>query len=391
VRRLLAIVIFFAPIHASAQLEAERDPRAGWPEIVDPDRRVGRLFMREGLRRLLFAMGEENPELGDPPRHLMIEQALLRFERAARSIPDDAELAHYTAFALTEWSRPGEDGGEERRTDEAIDAWHRLRAIDPSYAAAQAAFHLGVLHMQRQEFELARAEYEAALTAVVPPAVDLTEGSWRPTQSERALQAIFASPSLPQVHSNLAEAAMLIGDLDAAVTHFRATVRSAGSNVLAHVLALWGLALALDRHGSHDEALRRAHDAIEQDPVQGVPAYTALSERHGPFAVMRLPGVFFEPRCEIHAYEALGHEAMARDEGLDVEELRLALRSWRFFLAEGGSSTRYAAIARAHVERLTTELNSGGETPRAARRRARGRAEREGARSAGPRVPTVDR
>lgn len=358
-KRFLAVAILLFSARAMAQIEAERDPRAGWREIADPERRIGRLFLREGLRRLLDAMNGQDPELGDAHESLVYDQALLRFDRARRSLPDDPELAYYTAVALTNYQRPGEDGGVERRVDEAIDAWHRLRAIDPSFAAAQTAFHLGALHMQRQEFALARAEYEAALRAVVPPPVELFDYSWlRPAPSEEMIERLWASPPATLIHGNLAEAAMLIGDLDTAIAHYRATVNDAGADPLARVLALWGLALALDRDGAHEEAVRAAGDAIAQDPIRGVPGLEHLVQRHGVLAALHYPTVFFEPRCEIHAYEALGHEALARGEGGDRAELRRAQRSWRLFLAEGGSTTRYAPIARAHVDRLEREFGA---------------------------------
>jgi tetratricopeptide (TPR) repeat protein len=317
-------------------------------------------MLQLGLERLLAAAGPSEPELGDPPRDLVLDEALLRFERARRDIPDDPDLAYYTAVALSSYRAASEH--DEPRADEAFHAWQRVRELDPSYLPDRVAFGLAALHMRRQELAEARAEYEAALAHAVPPTVDLLDRTFASsppfaTPSERYLAALHGPLDAALIEGNLAEAAMLLGDLPAAVAHYRGAAASTGSP-FARVLALWGLALALDRAGSHAEALRTATRALREDPVQADPYFAAALAAHGRFAILHLDGVFFEPRCEIHAYEALGHEALARaDEGpAQSVELGRALRSWRLFLAEGGTASRFAPIARAHVARLEPEL-----------------------------------
>lgn len=363
----LALALAAFPAGALAQWPQHGAP-SGWREVFDADGRTAIALRQDGLRHLIAALLHDGSELDGHPS-FAIERALIRFERARRRRPDDPELAYYTAIALSSFARPAPDGSIERREDEAEQAWRRVRALDPSFQAGRVAFELGAVHMRRHEFAEALAEYEAALAHAVAPTVRVMDYFYLPVGAERTLASFFLPITPDLVHGNLAEAAMLVGRLDDAIEHYRAAVETT-DRPETRVLALWGLALATDRDGDHDGALRFARRAIQEDPVAGS-RYTDLSRRHGPLAILHLDGVFFEPPYELHAYEALGHEAMARDPagGVDAEELRRALVSWRFFLAEGGNASRYAATARRHAARLEAEL-AADEARRARRRRA---------------------
>lgn len=328
------------------------DDGGGWAEVFDAERRMGLLYRRHGLARLLQAMGTQRPYLGDGPRWMLLEQALVRFERARRRIGEDPELAYYTAYALTRWQRPGRDGGLELRVDEAIDAWHRLRELAPDYMPDRVAYELALLHMRRHEFARARAEYEAALRHAIPPTVQIANRFYLANQSEISLAELFIPLDPAQLHGNMAEVTMLAGDLPAAAHHYRVALdRAIGP--YTRTLAHFGLSLALSRMDDHEGALETAGQAIREDPAGADPDAQRLHRAHGPLAVLHLESVFFEPPWELHAYEAIGHEAWAREPGVDrTEHLRSALRSWRLFLTEGGITSRYAAHARAHAARL---------------------------------------
>jgi hypothetical protein len=86
----------------------------------------------------------------------------------------------------------------------------------------------------------------------------------------------------------------------------------------------------------------------------------ATRARWGPFAALHDPGVFFEPRHEIRAYEALGHECLAsRSASAEGRRMQLerARASWRFFLLEGGDEGRWAEPAHAALSALERELS----------------------------------
>lgn len=352
IARYLLAVRWLASLVIVASLSVAPRADAQWGSYLHPERAQGERYLRQGLTRLVTASGRLDAATGDPARYVLLEQALLRFERARITLGDDPELAYYTAAALTAWERPARTGGTEHRTDEAIAAWQRLRATAPFMMPSRVAAELALLHMRRQEFDIARAEYERALEAAVPPAVRLMGRFYLPADSERALASLYGTTSLATLHANLGEVSMLAGDVTAAVESYESALRHADAPV-ARTLALWGLALASDRSGDHEAALRHAARALREDPIPSDdPRFRDLHERHGRFSVLHLGGVFFEPAYEIHAYEALGHEAAAAGVEDGARQRAAALRSWRLFLAEGGTSSRFVARAREHVERL---------------------------------------
>jgi tetratricopeptide (TPR) repeat protein len=311
--------------------------------------------MRLGLARLLDALGSRDTVFDDR-QDVMLDRALLRFERARRAMPDDPELAFYIAYALTRWRRVGADGAVEDRSDEAMAEWRRLRALDPGFLPDRVAYELAMLHMRRQEFREARAEYERSLAALVPqPVMPFYLMFAPPPGQEGQLYLLYSMIDEANLRGNLAEVTMLVGDLRAAIVHYDAAIRLADSAVTRN-LAQWGRALALERSGDHNAALEAASRAMREDPIRGHPDYAHLTRRHGSFAILHLPFVFFEPACEIHAYEALGHEASSRADGVEASahrrDLARALRSWRRYLSEGGAVTRFGNEARAEVERL---------------------------------------
>lgn len=363
----LLVLVAIAPSVARAQ-ETPVRPRSPWadyvaPTVDDATARDARRFIRQGLFFLLTALGPRSA-FQDAP-HVLIDRALLRFERARRLLPEDADLAYYTAVALDHWRRPAPEGGIEYRADEAIAAYERVRALDPDYAPARVAFALALLHARRMELEEVNAEYERALALDVPEAAWLMGRTYLPNPYEEQLAFLYASIDPSLVHGNLAENHMLLGDLEAAVRHYRLglrTVRGPMSRALMH----FGLALSQHRAGEPEAALAAAREAIGIDALADAPGTFEVQRRWGALAVLHHPDVFFEPAYEIHAYHAVGYEAFAgtrdawRRQGLEA-----ALASWRRFLAEGGTTSRFAAHARAQIARLEAELEGAPPRPAA--------------------------
>jgi tetratricopeptide (TPR) repeat protein len=125
---------------------------------------------------------------------------------------------------------------------------------------------------------------------------------------------------------NLAETYMMLGRLDDAITTYLQAV-AAG---VARVSTIYGLAVALDRDGAGDQAIRRileqgaaGFDAFQKDLVGG--------------------SVFFVPRGEKQYYLALINEAFGN--------YGTALGCWNRFIASGVHA-EFAPRAREHALRL---------------------------------------
>lgn len=119
-----------------------------------------------------------------------------------------------------------------------------------------------------------------------------------------------ATPTL-----NLAETEMHLGNLREAVDGYREALRIAG-RVPSHEtapLAVWGLAVALDRSGDRVSAEKEARFALE------------LSRSMGGRNLLRSAGVFFVPAHEVNWYEGLGAVAQARASTSPTEIVNL----WR--------------------------------------------------------------
>ncbi len=360
----LALVLALAPCRAHAQAEAP-PIRGPWADYLTPPRdevtaRDARRYVRQGLLFLLAALDPSSSALDDPAWRLL-ERALMRFEQALPLLPEDVDLAYYVAVTLEHWARPAPDGGIERRVDDAIAAYERVRALDPEYVAARVALDLAMLHARRMELEQVGAEYERALAVDVPEAAVLMGRTYLPNPIEQRLAFLYASIDASHVHGNLAENHMLLGDLDAAVRHYRTALRGA-QTPFSRALMHWGLALAQHRAGDADAGLAAARDAIEVNPLADDPEAFDVHRRWGALAVLHHRDVFFEPAYEIHGYHAVGYEAFSlRHDRWRRTGLEAALTSWRRFLVEGGTSSRFAAHARAQVARIEAALATLGD------------------------------
>jgi tetratricopeptide (TPR) repeat protein len=258
------------------------------------------------------------------------------------------------ALALASWQR--QSGGiEERRVEEAIVAFEALRRLDPDYHPDRVAFHLAMLQTRAGHPRGAVIECRRALAAAIPPPARLP---YDLTRRELSLARTFEPVPIATVHLNLAENLMLLGELSESLAHYRRALELGGSDLLTHLLALWGLALALDRSGEHREAIATARRAIEAAPPIGG-GLSLDPAAHGPMAILHRPDVFFEPAYEVSAYDAIGREALARmssDPQTRDDQLRRAIVAWRSDLAGGGNAGRYAEHARRAIDRLEAEL-----------------------------------
>jgi tetratricopeptide (TPR) repeat protein len=176
---------------------------------------------------------------------------------------------------------------------------------------------------------------------------------------------------------NMGEAQMRLGRVDEALGTFREVVRLCGGlpNTpgvgSTYVLALWDVAVALDRSGDPRGALETAARASRVD----------LGGRTGAYLISRDPDVFFVPEWERLWYLALGAAA----EGREAEDARDAValwaaaeRSWGQYVdraVAAGGHDPWIPIARVRLEharaqRIGAEQRAAKLPPRPAARGA---------------------
>jgi tetratricopeptide (TPR) repeat protein len=134
--------------------------------------------------------------------------------------------------AETWFERASEKEGNPEHWDEAIDAYRRVVAIDPSYAAAWN--NLGLLLHRMGQYDEARHAYATALE-----------------QDEGCCQAAY---NLGSLHEDR-------GDVELAVRHYRLALELAPDYADAH----FNLAAALSRSGRSADALRHWQRYLELD------------------------------------------------------------------------------------------------------------------------------
>ncbi len=165
---------------------------------------------------------------------------------------------------------------------------------------------------------------------------------------------------------NLAETEMHAGNLREAIDGYREALRIASRypSLRLAPLAVWGLAVALDRSGDRLGAEKEARFARELERSMGMPG------------LLHDPGhVFFFPSYEIHWYDGLGAAAAAHQATTPNEILRLLRSSEQSF----SNYVRFAEIATrkdhwlelaklrqatAKAEREKAERKYGKEPPR---------------------------
>lgn len=169
---------------------------------------------------------------------------------------------------------------------------------------------------------------------------------------------------------NLAETEMHLGQLKEAILGYREALRIASrspSRSLAP-LALWGLAVALDRSGDVVGADKEALAVLEMQTSSGL---TGL---------LRSPGVYFFPDYELSWYDGVGASARARKPGVTAAE---AARQWKI------AETAFATYVRGAERSATPDRWLGlAKVRHAAAKAAREKAEKR--RGPVPAAPASD-
>jgi tetratricopeptide (TPR) repeat protein len=131
---------------------------------------------------------------------------------------------------------------------------------------------------------------------------------------------------------NLAEAEMRLGNLSEAIAGYRGALEQSTTLAFSQetaALAVWGLAVALDRNGEARAAQLEASRALRLDQNM--------------FLITESENVFFEPAHERLWYLGLGLEAMARDSSdfdARTSALKRSIAVWEAYIAQAGASER---------------------------------------------------
>jgi tetratricopeptide (TPR) repeat protein len=289
-----------------------------WSAIArDPEAEVAQReyerAMLEGDNNLDFAVAEVQVA---SRRKRYVEAAILAYVLASRARPESPE-PHFRAgaalhafyvecnthegAALCKGSLGAH--GEVRKQAERVlrhwDAFEQKAPRDPR-VADEILFERAILHTKLatpEHLARARADYLKIL----------------------AIRHLGSRDG--NVMGNLAETDMMLGDLDAAIVHYRRTLE-----IEQNVSHYFGLAVALDR----DEQGHVARSILRTFGVGGVRELErSLAERR----------VFYVPEGEAYYYLALGYEAIGIDDA--------ALRYYDLFLASG-AHPQFAPRARAN-------------------------------------------
>jgi tetratricopeptide (TPR) repeat protein len=157
----------------------------------------------------------------------------------------------------------------------------------------------------RRHLEAAARDYQASL--------DRSDGLSTSTRGDE------------QLLGNLAETYMMLGRLDEAIATYTQAIA-----VGARVSTVYGLAVALDRDGSTDQAVR----TIQGQGTVGFDAFRREFSRHI---------VFYVPKGEENYYFALANEAFGN--------YGTALEFWNRYVASG-AHPQFQPRAKEHIEQL---------------------------------------
>lgn len=212
-----------------------------------------------------------------------------------------------------------------KRMELTLDAWdefERRAPLDPRVGEIllkRALLNTKLVNgspSDHRHLEAAARDYQAAL--------DRSDGLATTRGSEQLL-------------GNLAETYMMLGRLDDAV----ATYQRAIAVGAARVSTVYGLAVALDRNDSGDQALRYILG-------QGVTGFDSFNKDY----LQR--SVFFVPEGEANYYFALANEAFGN--------YGSALEFWNRYLASG-AHPEFQPRAREHIEQLRKKRVRAVEPP----------------------------
>ncbi|MGH7285928.1 MAG: hypothetical protein ACRELY_30790 [Polyangiaceae bacterium] len=332
---ILGVSATSSPAHAQESIAPDvfGQPNA-WDRARDP--RAARDFATHVVVRHMLAQAAVNDgDLGmlDPHantiREAMYSRAYLALDEAFRSGSTDVRLRYDLGDVLSRqqrWDAAAEVLGkvlhDAPRADEAHQAWLTLAFADA--------------HRDKPEEE--RVAYEKFLE-------DET------TTLERVVPVL-----------NLAEADMRTHRLSDAIAGYREALQLSGrisQQTQTGVLAVWGLAIALDRAGDARSAAEQARIASRMDPEdRNMKRRPVLGDT---------ANVFFVPSYELYWYLALGSTEDAKQAPNATAAKYYwgrAVTLWRAYLAPAEAIDKpeeWNAIAKKHLASAEKQLKAATE------------------------------
>lgn len=286
-------------------------------DVAEPDATEYEIAMAEGDEAALAAAGGAASPVTIKKK---IELAVRAYERAAKADPRKAE-PHWRAANVIYGFYIDCDNGVDKLCDEenlkisrrVLEHWHAFEdkaPLDPRVTSM--LFDRAILHTKQateDDLRAAVADYEALI--------------------DRSGDRLD-----PNVHGNLAESHMMLGDLDRAIEFYNLALRHGGHSSVAY-----GLAVAYDRdyQGAKAREIFAAWGEEQFDQF-----LKDLDETDQ---------TFFVPEGEEHYYRALGYESLGRTGA--------ATKAWKRFI-DSGAHPIYQPRARENLDRLKTERKAAG-------------------------------
>ena len=306
-------------------------PPGVWEQVKDPaasERYALHVAVRE-------AMAMESQIRVPSLKHAPLERARMLLEQAHAATSPDVVLR----FDL------GEVCARLKRFDCAISVLKPALDMAPDHPAAlDAHVALANAYAQMDRSVEERDAYERYLPRVTD-------------ERSRAIAVL-----------NLAEAEMHLGNLTDAIAGYREAIRITSElpNVVelednTGALAVWGLAVALDRAGDVAGGAAQAKLATQLDPGMHI-----ITPRDG-------GNVFFVPSYEVDWYLALGWSEtakQARDARAQAAAWLRAESFWRAYATSADPKDRWVTLARArrdraHAQRVAAERRAGAAPAKA--------------------------
>jgi tetratricopeptide (TPR) repeat protein len=307
------------------------------------------------------ACAEERPSLWDAARDPTTETQLGARERY---------LLHIQAMSEVQFN--DRDSGEKigsLRAKAMLERAHVKDSPDP-----RLRIDLGVVYEDLEDYSAAIAVLTSALAMSPSPSREDAVRAWyrlslayahmdRPDQEVLANERFIALEdddySRATALYNRADAEMRRGNLRDAITGYRDAINLAGEIRASHavdtyILAIWGLAVALDRNGDATGALIEAKRAVSHDPGMRL-----LSPNH--------PSVFFVPPHDRFFYIGMGELARA-DDARSTREKRDhyhgAFAAFSAYEMAAFSDDRWLRRAQEHRAFAMKKLHELGPAPR---------------------------